>query len=91
MSVFSRARTLGLENPRFEHYFGMALANVGRFKEAIDSYQKALKMEPDFAEARLSLAFAYLNLGDRANATREFRTLCKQNASLCEQYRKEFE
>lgn len=91
LNPLSRAEKLGLENPRLEHYLGTALANVGRFKEAVERYQKALKMEPDLAEARLSLAFAYLNLGDRDSAKREFRTLCQQNASMCQQYRKQFE
>ena len=87
----SRAESLGQEDPRLEHYFGTALANVGRFKDAVDHYQKALKLKPDFVEARLSLALVYLNSGDRADATREFRALCRQNGSLCEQYRQQFE
>ena len=87
----SRAENLGQENPRLEQYFGTALANVNRFKDAVGHYQKALKLKPDFAEARLSLALTYLNLGDRPDATREFHTLCRQNAPLCEQYRKQFE
>ena len=86
-----QAEKLGQEDPRLEHYLGTALANVGRYKEAVDHYQKALKMQPDLLPARLSLAFAYLNLGERDNAKREFQTLCQENPSLCEQYRKQFE
>jgi arylsulfatase A-like enzyme/Tfp pilus assembly protein PilF len=91
LGPLSRAESLGQEDPRLDQYFGTALANVGRFKDAVDHYQKALKLRPDFAEARLSLALTYLNLGDRPDATREFRTLCRQNGSLCEQYRQQFE
>ncbi|MFB3921964.1 MAG: sulfatase-like hydrolase/transferase [Terriglobia bacterium] len=91
LGPLSRAESLGQEDPRLEQYFGTALANVGRFKDAVEHYRKALKMKADFAEARLSLALTYLNLGDRADATREFRTLCGQNSSLCEQYRQQFE
>jgi tetratricopeptide (TPR) repeat protein len=91
LGPLSRAESLGQEDPRLEHYFGTALANVGRFKDAADHYRKALKLKPDLAEARLSLALTYLNLGDRPDATREFRTLCRQNGSLCEQYRQQFE
>ena len=86
----SRAEKLGLEDPRLEHYLGTALANVGKYKEAVDHYQKALKLKPDLTPARLSLAFAYLNLNDRTNATREFDALCQQSTSLCEQYRDRF-
>lgn len=91
LGPLTRAEELGQEDPRFEHYFGTALANVGRYKEAVQHYQKALDLKPDLAAARLSLAFAYLNLGDRDNAKRQFQTLCQQNRSLCEQYRKQFE
>jgi tetratricopeptide (TPR) repeat protein len=91
LGPLGRAESLGQEDPRLEQYFGTALANVGRSKDAVGHYQKALKLKPDFAEARLSLALTYLNLGDRPGATREFQTLCRQNASLCEQFRKQFE
>ena len=91
LGPLSRAEKLGQEDPRLEHYLGTALANVGRFKEAAESYQKALKMKPDLAPTRLSLAFAYLNLGERDNAKREFRTFCQQSPSQCAQYRNKFE
>jgi len=87
----SRAESLGQEDPRLEQYCGTALAFVGRSRDAVTHYQKALKLKPDFAEARLSLALTYLNLGDRTSATREFHTLCSQNSSLCQQYRQQFE
>ncbi len=90
LGPLSRAETLGQEDPRLEHYLGTAMANVGRFKEAVDHYQKALKMKPDLAQARLSLAFAYLNLGDRTNANREFSTLCQQSPAVCQPYRESF-
>jgi len=86
-----RAEELGQEDARLEHYMGTALANVDRFKEAVEYYQKALKMQPDLAAARLSLAFAYLNLGERDNARSQFRAFCQQKPSQCAQYRKTFE
>lgn len=91
LGPLTRAEKLGQEDPRLEHHLGTALANVGRFKEAAESFQKALKTKPDLAPTRLSLAFAYLNLGERDNARREFRTFCQQSPSQCAQYRKTFE
>jgi tetratricopeptide (TPR) repeat protein len=91
LTPLSRAEALGQEDPRLEQYFGTALANVGRVKDAVDHYQRALKLKPDFAEARLSLALTLLNLGDRDSARREFRTLCLEDSSLCRQYRQNFE
>ncbi len=86
-----RATQLGPENPVLANYLGTVLANTGRLKEAIESYRKALAMKADFIAARLNLAFAYLKLGDRASAQREFHTLCQQDAHLCQQYRSRFE
>ncbi|HUU13630.1 MAG TPA: sulfatase-like hydrolase/transferase [Terriglobia bacterium] len=91
LGPLSRAEELLLPDARLEHYLGTALANVGRFKEAVDHYQKALKMKPNLVEARLSLAFAYLNLGDRQSARREFQSVCAQSDALCQQYRLKFE
>lgn len=73
------------------NHLGIAYANTGRLKEAIAAYQRALKMKSDLAPARLNLAFAYLKVGDRASATREFRMLCQQSQSLCQQYRSRFD
>ena len=91
LGPLTRAEELGQEDPRVEHYLGTALAHVGRYKEAVEHYQKALEMKPDLLPARLSLAFAYLNLGKRDDAKREFHSLCQQSPSLCEQYRDQFQ
>ena len=85
------ASELGPENPILANYLGTALSNTGHEKEAIESYRKALAMKADFTAARLNLAFAYLKLGDRVSARREFRILCRQDTHLCQQYRSRFE
>jgi arylsulfatase A-like enzyme/Flp pilus assembly protein TadD len=91
LGPLSRAEKLGLKNPRLENYFGGALANVGRLKEAVDYYQKALKMTPDDAQLRLNLSLAYLKMGDRQSAQREFEGVCRESPSLCQPYRRIFE
>jgi arylsulfatase A-like enzyme/Flp pilus assembly protein TadD len=91
LGPLTRAAELGPENPVLDNYLGIAYANTGRMGDAVKSYQKALAMKSDYAAARLNLAFAYLKLDDRASATREFRTLCRQSPSLCQQYRGRFE
>lgn len=91
LGPLTRAAELGSENAVLANHLGIAYANTGRLKDAIEAYQRALKMKSDLAPARLNLAFAYLKMGDRASATREFRTLCQQSPSLCQQYRNRFE
>jgi len=87
----TRAAELGPENPILANNQGTACLNTGRTAEAVKFYRKALELKPDYLAARLNLAFAYLKQGDRASAQREFRTLCQQNQSLCQQYRGQFE
>ena len=91
LGPLARAAQLGPENAVLANYLGTAYANTGRMNEAVKSYQQALAMKSDYAAARLNLAFAYLKLNDRASATREFRALCQQSTSLCQQYRSKFE
>ncbi len=91
MSALERAAELGADNAVVANYLGIASANTGKLNEAIALYQKALKMKSDYTPARLNLAFAYLKLGDRASARREFQTLCRQSPALCQQYRRQFE
>ncbi|PAX59692.1 tetratricopeptide repeat protein [Brunnivagina elsteri] len=44
-------------------YFGNALVNLGRFEDAIKSYDEALKFKPDFHEACYNRGVALDNLG----------------------------
>ena len=90
LGPLQRAAQLGLEDPVLANYLGTALANTGQPKEGISWYEKALKMKEDYTPARLNLAFAYLKMNDRTNASRQFQKVCQQNASLCQQYRQMF-
>src|SRR5262249_16814017 len=43
-----------------------------KYKEAVVEYRNAIQKDPRFAEARLKLAGTYEQVGDAANAAREF-------------------
>jgi len=42
---------------------GAALADLGRYEEAVSEYEIALKQSPSLSAARLNLALAYYNMG----------------------------
>jgi len=90
LKPLQHARELGPENAVLLNFLGTAYSNTGQPQNAVASYQKALKLKPDYSPARLNLAFAYLKSGDRGGAMREFQTLCKQSPVLCQQYRQMF-
>jgi tetratricopeptide (TPR) repeat protein len=57
-------------SPSRYNNLGSALAASGRLREAVQAYEEALLVEPDFAEAHANLALTFLHLGDREAAAR---------------------
>ena len=51
----------------------MALYDQGRFGEAVESYQKAVKLEPSFADAHYNLGNALKQTGDLKKAIESYR------------------
>ena len=52
---------------------GAALVNDKRARESLGPLERAMKLKPQHAGAHISLAFAHLDLGDRARALTLFR------------------
>ncbi len=47
------------------HYnFGIALANAGKTREAIEQFEQAVQIEPDYDRAHVDLGNALLNIGE---------------------------
>jgi len=59
------------EEERMEHYLkGLSLFGEGKHKQAIDAYEKALKVSPNWPEAMNALAMAHMNHGTIDDAIR---------------------
>ncbi len=52
---------------------GNLLMDSGRFREAIDVYEKILEINPDNVDVRVDLGTCYRNSGDPERATEEYR------------------
>jgi tetratricopeptide (TPR) repeat protein len=91
LGPLSQAEKLGMDTARLHNYYGGALASTGRLKEAVDHYQRAIKLEPDDPQFRLNLALAHLKMGEKQIAQHEFEGVCQASPSLCQPYRKIFE
>src|SRR5581483_576426 len=64
---------------------GAALADSGRFDEAIAQYRRALADVPDKPAVQLNIGLAYYKKGDFASASQEFSELHKlklENAQI---------
>ncbi len=79
------------QNPVVLNFLGTGYSNTNQLPQAVQSYQSALKIKPDYTAARLNLAFTYKKSGDSAKARQEFKTVCAQDASLCRQYQSFFQ
>jgi tetratricopeptide (TPR) repeat protein len=59
------------------HNMGYALETLGRYEEAVDYYENAVKLAPMLAPAYVSAGRAYFNLGDYGLAEERFKQAIK--------------
>jgi hypothetical protein len=70
--AWSDLRALGLESPQLYCNLGDALFKQDDLAHAILNYERALKLDPSYADARHNLAFAQTQLQDKIEAVPEF-------------------
>lgn len=70
--AWSDLRALGLESPQLYCNLGNALFKQDDLAHAILNYERALKLDPSYADARHNLAFAQTQLQDKIEAVPEF-------------------
>ena len=70
--AWSDLRTLGLESPQLYCNLGDALFKQDDLAHAILNYERALKLDPSYADARHNLAFAQTQLQDKIEAVPDF-------------------
>jgi arylsulfatase A-like enzyme/Tfp pilus assembly protein PilF len=83
-SHLEQAASLGLSHPKLFNFLGIAYSRIGRYRDAVKVYAKALDKEPEFAEAHLNLSYAYEKLNRSREARAEFERACKLNSELCQ-------
>jgi tetratricopeptide (TPR) repeat protein len=62
------------KNPRPFNNLGVALADRGYYKEAVEQYRKALKINPDYADAHANMAYNLARQGMMDEAADHFKT-----------------
>ena len=70
--AWSDLRALGLESPQLYCNLGDALFKQDDLAHAILNYERALKLDPSYADARYNLAFTQTLLQDKIEAVPEF-------------------
>ena len=71
-------------DPTFFLQLGILKYREGNFGEAIDFLSEAVRLVPDYADARYFLGFSYYNQGDVRNALEQFEAIALVNADNIE-------
>jgi len=78
-----QAIRLGLHAPTIYNFLGIAYSRTNRLALAVSSYQQALKLDPQLAEAHLNLAYAYQRLRRPTAAKAEYKAACHLEQKYC--------
>ncbi|HKY30000.1 MAG TPA: tetratricopeptide repeat protein [Pyrinomonadaceae bacterium] len=71
----------------FEHYkAGRERFDSGFVNDAIEAYEKAIKLEPNSAEVHLSLGHAYIKLKEHQKALKSFKRATDLNPDMAEAF-----
>ena len=80
----ARSVDLGLTDAKLFNFLGISYSRTNRQQKAIESYRKALQLDPKLAEAHLNLGFAYEGLHKPSLARREYQEACRLRVEFCQ-------
>ena len=72
LSLWSKTAAESPLNPRVQYNLGLVLANEGNIPAAIQRYREALRLKPDYFEARNNLGIALADTGHWPEAIAEY-------------------
>ena len=88
LTVVEQAQNLTNEYPKayiIWNILGVSKAQIGKLDEAIEAYNKAISIKPDYANAHENLSFALLNSGRLQEGLDEFEWRWRTNNFLSQQ------
>jgi Tfp pilus assembly protein PilF len=65
------------------NFLGISYSRTNRVAKAVESYKRALALDPNLAEAHLNLAFAYQRMNRAKSAQDEYETACRLEGKFC--------
>jgi Flp pilus assembly protein TadD len=73
-----------MEEAPLYNFLGIAYGQTGKPEAALKSYRHAVELDPALAEARLNLAIALAQAGQRQAARSEFQKACELKTEFCQ-------
>ena len=80
----ARSVDLGLTDAKLFNFLGISYSRTNRQQKAIESYRKALQLDPQLAEAHLNLGYAYEGLHKSSLARKEYQEACRLREEFCQ-------
>jgi Tfp pilus assembly protein PilF len=85
VTQLSKAAALGMDkDPQLYNFLGISYSLTKRLPQAVESYQRALKIDPALAEGHLNLGLAYEQLGRKSFADKEYQQACQLKQDFCQ-------
>lgn len=84
ITVLSLAADRG--DARVLNYLGYSHRKQGRVLVGLGYYQEALKLAPDYSQAREYMGEAYLQMGDLTGAEHQLSEIERQCGKVCDEY-----
>ena len=78
-----KAIALGFDDAHIRNFQGICYAQTARPMKSIRSYQIALRMDSNLAEAHLNLAIALERIGKPREASSEYAKACQLESRFC--------
>jgi Flp pilus assembly protein TadD len=86
VALFNHTLAITQNNPIISNNLGVALAQQGRYDQAVENYRKAIRDYPDYAEAYYNLGIALQKQGQNDEAISSYRQALKLNPDYAKAY-----
>ncbi len=79
----SRAAEMGLRDVTTYNSLGICYSRMNRLDDAIESYRRAIAVDPGYAQAHLNLGFAYERMNQPEMSKKEYAEACRLDRGIC--------
>jgi arylsulfatase A-like enzyme/Tfp pilus assembly protein PilF len=79
----SRAADMGLRDVGTYNSLGICYSRMSRLDDAIESYRRAIAVDPAYAQAHLNLGFVYERMNQPNLSRKEYAEACRLDRGIC--------
>jgi arylsulfatase A-like enzyme/Flp pilus assembly protein TadD len=79
----SRAADMGLRDVSTYNSLGICYSRMNRLDGAVESYRRAIAVDPSYAQAHLNLGFVYERMDQPVLSRKEYAEACRLDRHIC--------